>query len=153
MKFFLGCARLEDNINIFGGQKGFMEEKKDFDKWIGVKSDLHNSGIFRDIKEGEVWWCSIGANVGVEIDGKQELFLRPVLIVKKLSKFGFMGVPLTSQEHLGSWYVEFYFKDKRQFAVLAQARVMSVYRLHRIMGTVPNSDLKLVRDGFRKLYF
>ena len=48
-----------------------MEEKQ-FEQWIGVKSDLHNSGIFRDIKEGEVWWCSMGVNVGVEIDRSEE---------------------------------------------------------------------------------
>lgn len=130
-----------------------MDDKKHFNEWISVKSDLHFAGIIRDIKEGEVWWCSMGANVGVEIDGKQDLFPRPVLVVKKLSKFGFMGIPLTSQEHIGSWYVEFEFKNKRQFAVLAQARVMSVYRLHRTMGTIPNSDLELIRRGFRELYF
>lgn len=126
--------------------------EKRFDDWNIVKSDLHFAGIFRDIKEGDVWWCSMGENVGVEINGKQEFFLRPVLVLKKLSKFGFMGVPLTSQSHEGSWYVPFVFKDKNQNAVLAQARVLSVYRLRRKMGTVPNSDLQLVRDGFRKLY-
>ena len=125
---------------------------KRFDEWIKVKSDLHFAGVYRNIKEGDVWWCSIGENVGVEINGKQEFFLRPVLVMKKLSKFGFMGVPLTSQPHEGSWYVQFDFKDKHQNAVLAQARVFSVYRLRRKMGTVPDSDLELVRSGFKKLY-
>lgn len=128
-------------------------QQKDFKRWINVKSDIHSASIFRNIKEGKVWWCSIGANVGVEIDGKQELFLRPVLILKKLSRYGFMGIPLTSQEHESNWYVKFIFKNKIQFAVLAQARVLSVYRLHRRMGVLPNSDLDLVRKGFRDLYF
>ena len=46
----------------------------------------------------------------------------------------------------------FIFKDKAQYANLSQARMMSVYRLCRKMGTVPQSDLKLVRDGFKKLF-
>lgn len=130
-----------------------ISDIKRFDDWIGVKADLHYAGIFRNIKEGEVWWCSIGENVGVEINGKQEFFLRPVLVLRKLSRFGFMGVPLTSQLHQGSWYVPFEFKGKQQNAVLVQARVLSVYRLKRKMGIVPNSDLELVRKGFRELYF
>ncbi len=127
-------------------------ENKDFYGWIGVKSDLHFAGVFRNVKEGDIWWCSMGENVGVEINGKQELFLRPVLVLRKLSKFGFMGVPLTSQPHEGLWYTMFEFKHKKQYAVLAQARVLSVYRLCRKMGSVPDSDLLLIRDGFRKLY-
>ena len=63
-----------------------------------------------------------------------------------------MGVPLTSQKHQGTWYVPFEFKNREQIAVLAQARVLSVFRLYKKMGTVPDSDLELVRDGFRKLY-
>lgn len=89
----------------------------------------------------------MGKNVGVEINGKQEFFLRPVLILKKLSGLGFMGIPLTSQSHNGSWYVSFEFKGKEQYAVLAQARVLSIYRLRRKMGVVPNSDLELVRTS------
>lgn len=79
----------------------------------------------------------MGENIGVEINGKCERFSRPVLIFKKLSRFGFMGVPLTSQEHEGEWYVSFVFRDKKQFATLAQARVMSVSRLYEKNGDTP----------------
>lgn len=127
--------------------------KKYFKNWISVKSGLHYAGVFRTVKEGEIWWCAVGENVGVEINGKNEEFSRPILVLKKLSKYGFMGIPLTSQEHVGSWYVEFVFRDKKQTAVLAQARVISVFRLYKRMGTVPNSDLEMVKRGFRKLYF
>lgn len=133
----------------------FLEDEieKHFDEWIYVKAELHHKWTLRNIKEGDVWWCAFGENIGVEINGKSYEFSRPVLIIKKLSRFGFMGVPLTSQRHEGTWYVPFEFKNKRQVAVLAQARVMSVFRLYKKMGIVPNSDLELVRDGFRKLYF
>ena len=118
-----------------------------------MKSGLHYAGVFRTVKEGEIWGCAVGENVGVEINGKNEEFSRPVLVLKKLSKYGFMGIPLTSQEHVGSWYVEFVFQDKKQTAVLARARVISVFRLYKRMGTVSNSDLEIVKRGFRKLYF
>lgn len=126
---------------------------KEFKEWIIVKENVHVVGRTPDIREGEIWWCAIGENVGIEINGKNEVFSRPVLIMKKLSRYGFLGVPLTSQEHIGSWYVSFKFKEKMQFASLAQIRVLSVSRLYKKMGMVPDSDLQTVKDGFKKLYF
>lgn len=126
--------------------------EKHFDEWMELKEELHFNANIPRILEGEVWWCSFGENIGVEINGKSAIFSRPVLIMKKLSKFGFMGVPLTSQEKQGSWYVEFEFLGKKEWAALCQARVMSVSRLHGKMGQVPTSDLNSVREGFIKLY-
>lgn len=130
-----------------------MEETKDFSGWINVKENVHFKGRMPDIREGEVWWCAVGENVGIEINGKNDAFSRPVVILKKLSKYGFLGVPLTSQEHNGSWYASFKFKNKVQYASLAQVRVLSVSRLYKKMGMVPNSDLRIIKNGFRKLYF
>ena len=129
-----------------------MEEKR-FDEWMKQKEHLHSTGGIPVIKEGEVWWCGIGENVGVEINGKNELFSRPVVIIKKLSRYGFLGVPLTSQNHSGSWYAPFEFKNKTQYAALAQVRVMSVSRLYKRMGTIPESDLDIIKTGLRELYF
>jgi mRNA interferase MazF len=44
-------------------------------------------------KERDIWWVSIGVNVGFEEDGKHEKFLRPVLILKKFNKELFLGIP------------------------------------------------------------
>ena len=88
----------------------------------------------------------------MEIDGKSKKFSRPVLILKKFSKFCFMGVPLTSQIKKGSWYAEFVFQNKTQTASLIQARLIDVPRLYNKIGQVPDSDLRLVRDKFLKLF-
>ena len=125
--------------------------KKDFDGWIKLKKKLHYGGNVRVIKSGEIWWCAIGENVGSEICGKGEIFARPVLILRKLSKFNFIGVPLTSKNHKGSWYVGFEFRNKLQTAVISQIENISIYRLYNKIGEIPNSDLKLVEDGLVKL--
>ena len=129
-----------------------MTEEKHFNEWIELKKRLHDMDRLRAIHEGEIWWCAMGENIGVEINGKNEVFSRPVLVFKKLSRYGFMGIPLTSQEHEGNWYVSFIFQDKKQTAALAQARVISVARLYKRMGMLPNSDFELVKTGFSKLY-
>ena len=125
---------------------------KDFDRWINVKKDLDNKNKLPSIKEGEIWWCSVGENVGVEIGGKSKVFTRPVLIYKKLSRFGFMGVPLTSKNHTENWYVKFVFKNRISLAALSQARVFSVARLHKRMGTISGQDFKLIERKFNEIY-
>ena len=59
--------------------------KKRFYEWIKVKKSLHESSIQKCVKEGEVWWCGMGENVGVEINGKNEEFSRPILVFKKFT--------------------------------------------------------------------
>lgn len=125
--------------------------KKDFRGWIRIKEIIHYKKSLRTIREGEIWWCRIGENVGSEICGKGNDFLRPVLIINKLSKYNFIGVPLTSQTHRGSWYVSFIFRDKREYAVVAQVENISVYRLHHRMGQVWKDDLEKVVNGLVRL--
>ncbi|MBQ9017975.1 type II toxin-antitoxin system PemK/MazF family toxin [Candidatus Saccharibacteria bacterium] len=131
-----------------------MEKHELLRHWNVAKENLHNlpERKIQLVRDGEVWWVGIGENVGVEINGKSEYFSRPVLVLKKLSRFGFMGVPLTSQEHNGKWYAAFEFKGIKETAVLSQARVYSASRLYSRIGQVPDSDLELVRDGFLELY-
>ena len=126
--------------------------EKRFEEWIQLKEKLHYGGKAPRIRQGEVWWCSFGENVGVEINGKSARFTRSVLIMKKLSHLGFMGIPLTSQPKTGSWYAAFEFLGKTEYAAICQARVMSVSRLHSKMGEVPMTDLVIVKDAFHKLY-
>lgn len=129
-----------------------MGEEKHFQEWIELKEKLHNIDRIRSIHEGEVWWAAVGENIGVEINGKNEGFTRPVLVFKKLSGLSFLAIPLTTQAHDGSWYAPFIFKDKQQFAALSQIRIMSVSRLNKRMGTLSDLDFERVKGGFRKLF-
>lgn len=54
-----------------------MEE--DFDTWSKLKRELNGLSIDRFTHPREFWWCSLGINVGVEIDGKNENFECPVI--------------------------------------------------------------------------
>ena len=125
----------------------------DFNKWNELKKSIHNAGNLHDISEREVWWTAIGKNIGIEVNGKSRRFSRPVLIYKKLSKFGFLGIPLTTQEHDSSWYVPFDFQGKTSYAVLSQIKTMSVLRLYGApMGRISNADFRKICRGFSSLY-
>lgn len=127
--------------------------EKHFPEWIGLKGKLHYIGRTPRIKEGEVWWCAIGENVGVEINGKGSTFARPVLILRKYSRYNFLAIPLTSKIHEGNWFTSFRFKGREQYACLTQARGISTSRLYSKMGEVPGADFQVVLKGFYSLHF
>lgn len=123
-----------------------------FDDWIKVKKNLQFEHKIPAIAEGEIWWCGVGKNVGVEINGKNEQFSRPVIIFKKLSRLGFLAIPLSTQAHTGSWYIDFTFRGKNEVAVLSQIKIMSVSRLYTRLGEIDETDFRRIKEGFRKLY-
>lgn len=45
---------------------------KDFTKWHKLKTRLDNRKEFSTFSEGEVWWCSIGINIGAEEEGNNQ---------------------------------------------------------------------------------
>ena len=127
-------------------------ENDKFYQWTKLKIHLDKIGRMPRIKEGEIWWAAVGKNIGVEINGKSKDFSRPILIYKKLGRQGFLAIPLTTQSHIGSWNVEFEFKNKTSRAVLSQIKVMSVSRLYKYLGRISESDFKLIKIAFKRLY-
>ncbi len=131
----------------------YVYMRKRFLDWSVLKNTIHVSASTPTyFKEGEVWWCSIGENIGVEINGKGNGFSRPVYIYKKLSKEGFMSIPLSTQIKEGTWFVSIFFNQIQQVANLAQARTMSAGRLLRKEGVLEDSESKKIKNGFRRLY-
>lgn len=56
---------------------------KEFIKWNSEKVLVHTDKVRPFFHEREVWWCSLGINVGFEQDGSGKDFLRPIVIIKK----------------------------------------------------------------------
>jgi hypothetical protein len=72
---------------------------KHFLEWIGVKQKLDTHDYTPPlVNEGDIWWCAIGENIGVETSGKGRNFTRPVIIIKKFGRLAFFGIPLTSKK-------------------------------------------------------
>lgn len=112
---------------------------------VEKKKDFH-------FKEGEVWWCSIGLNIGEEEFGKGAIFERPVLIFRKFTKNSFLGLPLTSHKKEGSWYVSCRVAGKAGSVMLNQARIFDGARLLNYITRVKDVELEIIRIKFRELY-
>ena len=91
-------------------------------------------------------------NLGEEIFGKGEKFTRPVLIFKKFTHNSFMGLPLTSKQKEGTWYVEIHHAGKKNWVILNQARILDKKRLTNRIGTLDDEDYKLIKERFLKFY-
>ena len=126
--------------------------KLEYEKWNKVKIHLQLYGRQPNPKQGEIWWAGCGKNLGTEMNGKNTRFARPVIIYRKLSRYSFMAVPLTSKKREGSWYVPFVHKGIKEVAVVGQAKVMSVRRLYSRMGEMDQTDMGRVEKAFAKLY-
>jgi hypothetical protein len=68
--------------------------EKDFDRWNKKKKILNSDAEPLYFREGEIWWVHLGVNVGYEMDGKQDNFARPVIILRKYNKYSFLALPL-----------------------------------------------------------
>ena len=106
---------------------------KDFDRWNARKKILHDADFNKYVHEREVWWCSLGINVGVEADGKHENFERPVLVLRKFNRDAVLVVPLTSRPKPNPYQWPFAHEGQTFAAVFSQMRLISTKRLLRKM--------------------
>ena len=127
----------------------FINEIK---KWIELKINLWTKKDRVVFKQGEIWWCSLGFNLGEEIFGKGEKFTRPVLIFKKFTSNSFLGLPLTTHGKKGSWYVEITIHSEKRWIMLNQARVLDKKRLTNRIGVLDDNDFEKVKEKFIEFY-
>jgi mRNA interferase MazF len=129
---------------------------KDFDAWNRLKKILDNKIIENNIffKEREVWWVNIGVNIGKEIDGKNKLFERPILILTKINRHLFLGVPLTSKHKKYHSKIRYRNNNNFSFVSITQIRIFSSNRLIRKIGMIEKEDyLKTKIDFINLLIF
>jgi mRNA-degrading endonuclease toxin of MazEF toxin-antitoxin module len=123
---------------------------KIFANWTKLKIRIYayeNNLIFH---EGEVWWTSLGQNIGVESNGKNAKFERPVVILKIFNEHSFLSLPLSSVEKTGKYYMKL--KDiegKSSIVNLSQIRILSSKRLIRNIEKLSSTDLKSIKEAVK----
>ena len=133
--------------------RGIILHVNRFLEWIGLKQKLHQGAQSPPlVSAGDIWWASIGENVGSEINGKSRLYSRPVIVFKKLAHGFYFVIPTTTKAKNGSWYVPFRQADRNMIASLHQARAIDHRRLSTKLGQLDDSDFDRVREGFWRLY-
>lgn len=128
---------------------------KDFDGWNVLKQAIHlDENTSRYLKAGQIWWCSLGVNIGIETDGKNDKFERPVLILRVFSNEHLVILPIRSNGDSASDYFFIIYNNERKpvYVSLTQVRTVSSRRLIRHIGSISASSLERLKDKFIKLF-
>jgi len=119
---------------------------KDFDSWNKEKKNLEDTGHVELIfHEREIWWASLGINLGDEQDGKNDLFERPILILRKFNKKLAWVLPMSTQEKTGEYYYPLQHNGKTFTVILSQLRMLSVKRFLRFIRKISPNQHSLIK--------
>jgi mRNA-degrading endonuclease toxin of MazEF toxin-antitoxin module len=125
--------------------------KKDFDHWNRKKKELESRHTELLFKTGDIWWCAVGVNVKDESCGKGDTFRRPVLVIRKLSRKSFIGIPLSTQKKVGSWFIDITIHGEKRYALLYQIRMFSTSRFQRRFAALDDTDFARVKEKLEAL--
>lgn len=124
----------------------------DFLSWHTEKERINNSKEEPYFYERDVWWCSVGLNVGHEENGKGIKFSRPVLVFKKFNTEMFWGIPLSTNKRKGGIFFLFSFLPNIiSNGLLSQLRIFDSKRLVAKMGSISENDFCGIKKAIKNL--
>lgn len=126
---------------------------KNFDEWNKRKKEIDFKQKKTILpKKREVWWISVGLNIGVEEDGKNNEFERPVLVIKTFNRQCFLGIPITSADKNNKkYYFPINHNKNEYFLILSQIRLFSTKRLSRKIYDIESDVFKKIKDELRSI--
>lgn len=127
---------------------------KTFSRWNNLKYFISSKESIRPLycKAGEIWWCSIGYNIGVEQSCINKLFNRPVLIIKVFNTNMFWGIPITSKKFANNklsskYYLKIDNISRVQGAlIISQLRLFDTKRLVRKINQIDKYTLSNIKN-------
>lgn len=128
---------------------------QNFDEWNTIKKKIdakQDTDADKFPKEGEVWICLLGKNVGWEQNGTGIKFSRPILILKTFNKQMFWGIPLSSKQKDLDFYYNFTDTHNRKVsAILAQIKLISTKRLDRKIYVLDKMQLLVIKSKLKSM--
>ncbi len=125
---------------------------KNFKNWHNLKTEIdHNKPRPPFFYEREIWFCTLGLNIGHEQDGTGKDSLRPIIIMKKLSNDMCLAIPLTTKDKNHIYSFKFNFKNIRNVALIDQMRVIDTKRLAYKHGTLNQADFSSIKEKTKQM--
>ena len=125
---------------------------KDFDAWNVVKKRIQGEKRMVYVRAGEVRWCTVGVNIGSEVDGKGVSFTRPALVLHVIGSRLALIVPLTTKKKFLPGYYPFKFQEKEHSLCVHQLKIISTKRLLKRKGKITKNRLKEIKDLVKDFY-
>ena len=128
------------------------KDKIEFDKWNYKKQRIHKEKQRPFFHEKEIWFCSLGANIGFEQDGGGDEFLRPILVLKKFNNVIFWALPMTRNAKEGKYYHIIFISGRDPSAlILSQIRLVDAKRLGYKIGSINQQEFILIKEKIKQL--
>lgn len=119
--------------------------------WTKLKVKTHIKEREFYFYERQIWWASLGQNIGREQNGKNTNFERPILIFKKFNKDTLWAIPASSKIKAGRYYKNYHL-DENEFSLnLSQLRLISSKRLLRLSGEISRDEYEMIKNRVREL--
>lgn len=128
------------------------EIHKDYDGWCHLKKNLNGHTHLPTFAEREIWWCSIGVNIGFEMFGKSNVYTRPVLIIRKFGQATFLGAPLTSKSKKGYYRYPYALDGESGAIIFDQIRTYDARRLASLKGKVHPKEFLKIKQAMRACF-
>lgn len=128
--------------------------QENFDIWNKQKKiiDIYEFKDF-NIHVREIWWCSLGVNIGSEQNGVGEYFERPVLVLRRLSATTFLVLPLSTKEKIEDFQYKIIVNNIIGYVLLDQIRVIDKRRFMRMVEYLNKEDFENTLQKFIGLLY
>ena len=129
-----------------------MDNGVKLDEWNIVKKDIDRQRIKKRVENQGIYWISIGQNIGSEVYGKGQDFVRPVLVLCVFFNHTFLGVPLSSKFRNKTGRLYYKFKDSKgrlQVALLGQMRTFDTRRKANYISKINDNDFAKLKEKIK----
>src|SRR3989344_2521308 len=122
---------------------------KNFKQWNIEKEQLNHRELPLDFffLEREIWGAAIGINIGREMDGKNDNYERPILVIKKINEELLWAMPITSTQKNEGGFCSIIYKDKPYTLAIQQMRTLSSNRLLRMIARISETDFVKILEN------
>jgi len=128
--------------------------QENFDIWNNKKKEINTFELRNfNVNTREIWWCSLGMNIGSEQNGIGDYFERPVVVLRRLSTTTFIVLPLSTKKKLKDFQYEVAINNTVSYILLDQIRVIDIRRFMRMMGYLDKKDFQNVLQRFIGLLY
>ena len=118
-------------------------------RWTSIKASLIFSKQKHFPKVMEVWWFSIGLNIGTEINGKNDNFERPALILKVFNSQSVLIAPLTTKIKDSKYLFNISIDGSESAIILSQLRNISNKRALRMICKIDERTYELILEKIK----
>ncbi len=127
--------------------------QKDFDRWNKIKKEIDGNGLSKLYHAREIWWCSLGTNIGFEQNGGGQEYQRPILVLKGMSKDTCYVLPLTGSLQKNKNRIAISLVDGVQAsAIISQIRLIDTKRLVEKIRFLDKAKFNEIRKAVKDLF-